>query len=386
MVDPEKHPWPASYSHHPPPSTMPVTDTFVRHDIVATYRQVKTIKGTARQLGLTVKVVKHWVSRWKETRTVEPKGKPGRPRALDPLGAAQALDWLKQDGTGRDAVARKLHEEGYTAHKIHRTTVGRVTKKLARTQGQRLRAQTGRPQVILTQANKDKRLSFAKANRSRDWTKVMFTDRKKFLLHNPGTSITPVTWTVGDQMRIATRVTNPVAVNVYAGVTVHGVTKCHLVTGTRRKQKGYLNKKGEPARNITAAEYTDVVKHTFLPEGDRLFGRRGVTPNWVLQQDNDPTHRAAHAVVVGRNRTKMGRVELLQNWPPNSPDLSIIENLWAYVDGKVKAMACKTGDEFEQAVLQQMKAVPKHYITSLFDSIQGRMEAVIKNKGDRLKC
>lgn len=365
---------------------MPVTDTFVRHDIVATYRQVKTLKGTARQLGLSLKVVKHWVRRWQETGTVEPKANSGRPRALDPRGAAQALEGLKQDGTGLDAVARKLHEEGYTARKVHRTTVGRVTKKLARTQGQRLRAQTGRPQVILTQANKDQRLRFAKANRSRDWTRVMFTDRKKFFLRNPGTSITPVTWTVGDQRRVATRVTNPVAVNVYAGITVHGVTKCHLVTGTRRKQKGYFNKKGEPARNITAAEYSDVVKDTFLPEGDRLFGGRGVTPNWVLQQDNDPTHGAAQAVVVARNRAKMGRVELLQNWPPNSPDLSIIENLWAYVDGKVKAMACKTGDEFEQAVLQQMKAVPKHYITSLFDSIKGRMEAVIKNKGDRLKC
>lgn len=257
---------------------MPLTDTFVRHDIVATYRQVKTLKGTARQLGLTLKVVKHWVRRWQETGTVEPKAKSGRPRALDPSLAARALDWLKQDGTGLDAVARKLHEEGYTACKIHRTTVGRVVRTLARTQGQRLRAQTGRPQVILTQANKEKRLMFAQANRSRDWTKVMFTDRKKFLLHNPGTSITPVTWTVGDQRRTATRVTNPVAVNVYAGVTVHGVTKCHLVTGTRRKQKGYFNKKGKPARNITAAEYTDVVKDTLLPEGDRLLGGGGSHP------------------------------------------------------------------------------------------------------------
>ena len=147
-----------------------------------------------------------------------------------------------------------------------------------------------------------------------------------------------------------------------------------------------MNKKGEPARNITAAEYKDVVKDTLLPEGDRLFGRRGVLPNWVLQQDNDPTHKAAVEEVATRNRAKMGRVELLQNWPPNSPDLSVIENLWTYVDGKVKAMACKIADEFEQAVLQQMKAVPKHYITSLFESIKGRMEAVIKNKGDRLKC
>ena len=369
-----------------PPAIMAVTDTFIRHDIIATYRKVKSFKGTARQLGLSLKVVKNWVQRWQATGTVDPKAKSGRPRALDPLSGAKALDLLKQDGMGREAVARKLHEEGYTARKLHKTTVGRVAKSLARAQGQKLRAQTGKPQILLTLANKEQRLKFARANLARDWSKVMFTDRKKFLLHNPGTSITPVTWTVGGQRRSATRVTNPVAINVYAGITVHGVTKCHLVTGTRRQQSGYKNKKGQPARNITAAEYSDVVKCTLLPEGDRLFGARGISPNWILQQDNDPTHRAAHAVVVTRNRAKMGRVELLQNWPPNSPDLSIIENLWAYVDSKVKAMGCRNGAEFEHAVLQQMQAVPKHYITSLFKSIGGRMEAVIKNKGDRLNC
>jgi hypothetical protein len=36
--------------------------------------------------------------------------------------------------------------------------VGRVAKKLARTQGHRLQAQTGMPQVMLTRANKEQRL------------------------------------------------------------------------------------------------------------------------------------------------------------------------------------------------------------------------------------
>jgi hypothetical protein len=305
---------------------------------------------------------------------------------LTPQAAATALEWLKRDGTGREAVARKLHKEGFTARKVHRTTVGRVAKKLARTQGQRLRAQTGKPRVMLTQANKEQRLRFAKANLSRDWTKVMFTDRKKFLLRNPGTPITSVLWTTGDRVRSATCVTNPVAINLYAGLSMHGVTKCHLVTGTRRRKTGYLNKKGKDAKNITSAEYTDVVRLTLLPEGDRLFGGRGAIPNWVLQQDNDPSHNVVHAQVVARNRARMGRVQLLQNWPPNSPDLSIIENLWAHVDSEVKALGCNNGNEFEQAVLERMKAVPQHYITSLFESMPGRLKAVIRNKGGRLTC
>src|SRR3569833_158003 len=114
MTDLEKHRPSRTSGLGCPHSSMPVTGTFVRHDIIATYRQVKSLKGTARQLGLTLKVVKHWVKRWQLTGTVDPQPRTGRPRALDPPAAAQALDWLRQDGNGREEVARKLHNEGYT--------------------------------------------------------------------------------------------------------------------------------------------------------------------------------------------------------------------------------------------------------------------------------
>lgn len=363
---------------------MTVTDISLRHDIIATYRKVKTLRGTARELNLDRKLVKRWVARWKQLGKPMPIAKSGRPRSLDPQAAALAVTWLTESDMGLEAVARKLHEEGHTARQLHKTTVARWAKRTARQRGDRLRAQTGRPAPMLSEANKQARVQFARDNKGRDWNQVMFTDRKKFLLKSPGSSIGPVTWTVGDRKRSATRVTHPAVVNVYAGLTIHGVTKCHVVTGTTGVKTTYLNKKLQPARNITHDEYSDVVKQTFIPEGDKLFRVKGVTKDWGLQQDNDPTHKAALAQLETRNRARQGRVALLKNWPPNSPDLNIIENLWSIVSRAVQARACKNAAEFKAAVLEEMAAVPQSTINNLFAHMKVRIKDVIKNGGNRL--
>jgi hypothetical protein len=66
----------------------------------------------------------------------------------------------------------------------------------------------------------------------------------------------------------------------------HGIIEPHLVTGTsKRGPSNYLNQHGEPAKNITAAEYADVLDCTLLPGGEDMSREHGVR-HWVLQQDN----------------------------------------------------------------------------------------------------
>lgn len=351
--------------------------------IVHTYDLIKTIKGTARQLGLSVKVVKKWVRRHESTQQVERAANTRTKPVMTPLVVQRALTYLQEGSTGAAGVARRLHEEGFTPRQVHKTTVIRAAKQQALEDGTKLRALTGKPMALLSVDTKLKRLSFAKANLNRDWTKVMFTDWKKFLLTSPGSCLSSVTWVTGKGERRAVRVTHPVAVNVYAGISIHGVTKCRIVAGTTSHKSLYSNKKGAPSRNITSAEYQDVLTDTLLPEGDRLFGGKGVVPVWVFQQDNDPTHRVASQVLARRNRERLGSVKLLENWPPNSPDLNLIENLWAYVSRKIKAKGCRNITEFRQTVLDEMKAVPKAVIQSLFDSMPKRMGQVIEKSGEK---
>jgi hypothetical protein len=49
---------------------------------------------------------------------------------------------------------------------------------------------------------------------------------------------------------------------------------------------------------------------------------------WFFQQDNDPAHRLASSYLKAWNAKHASSVQLLKNWPPNSPGLNLIENIW----------------------------------------------------------
>ena len=79
-----------------------------------------------------------------------------------------------------------------------------------------------------------------------------------------------------------------------------------------------------------SSEYQEVLQITLLVEGQRLFTSRGDS-TWVLQQHNDPAHMVADGVVKKWNASHAFSISVLNNWPPNSPHLNPIENVWSYV-------------------------------------------------------
>jgi hypothetical protein len=156
------------------------------------------------------------------------------------------------------------------------------------------------------------------------------------------------------------------------------------VAGTSKQQSKYTNKKGQRSKNITAGEYQDVLKATLLPEGKRIFNAKGVA-QWQLQQDNDPSHREGPVIIQEWSSSHSSSITVLGKWPPNSPDLNPIENVWAYVQGKVNSLGCKSFEEFKLAVLDQVKAVPLSMLNNLFNSMPKRMAKVIQLEGDKTK-
>ncbi len=104
--------------------------------------------------------------------------------------------------------------------------------------------------------------------------------------------------------------------------------------------------------------------------------------SWVLQQDNDPAHFKAGNIISDRNNRQMGsRMELLPDLPGNSPDLSPIDNLWAFVDAEVAKKGCKTFEEFKAAVNLTFETIPRSMRQKLIATIPKRVTKCVDHEG-----
>lgn len=354
----------------------------LRLKLVTAFAACKSYRAVARHYNVGVETVRRWVMRGSASQSLSSKPRSGRPRALSTPAANMALKALLDEGLTAKEAAQQLHTKGYAAQVVHRSTLVRAAREAAASQGIRLAVHTGKPAKQLTADTKQKRLAFALANRGRDWGRVMFTDRKRFQFWYPGTKVQRCRWVKKGTKPEAYTVNKPQCVNLYAGITKAGITVSHLVAGTSKQKSAYKTKMGKPARNITCAEYGNVLKTTLLPGGDLLLPGSSRLP-WVLQQDNDPSHKAAPAVIATWNNSQTNKCELLDNWPPNSPDLNPIENVWSWVDGKVQQKGCKTFEEFKAAVQATLQEVPARLLTSLYGSMPNRILKVIERGGDK---
>lgn len=354
-----------------------------RWAIIAAWRKHRNISTVARVLGKSRGVVRRWIRRYEETGNVKHGKSTGRKPALAGDAAEKALELMvSQHSPGSEGVAQQLKAMGITSKKLHKSTIIRTARKVAKSQGAPIYPDRGKPSKRLTAATKKKRVAFAKANKSRSWANVMFTDRKRFYFSYPGVKVHPVVWLRKGSKAQAFAVSHPQSFNVYAGLCKYGMTACHPVAGTSKQKSPYKNKDGQQAKNITMDEYPNVLKSTLLPEATRIFTTQGIG-SWVFQQDNDPAHSVAIPTVAEWNRSHASSIEVLSNWPPSSPDLSPIENVWGYVQAKVNALGCKTFQEFKQAVMDGIKTVPKSMINNLFNSMPKRVAKVIEGDGEK---
>lgn len=98
----------------------------------------------------------------------------------------------------------------------------------------------------------------------------------------------------------------------------------------------------------------------------------------VFQQDNDPKHvsRRTKEWISAQNI----RVML---WPSCSPDLNPIENVWNYINIRVRARVVqpRTIDELKAAIEEEWHLTPLSYIRELYESMPRCIDAVLKVKG-----
>ena len=354
-------------------------------NVVREYRRTGNVSQTARITKHDRKTVKRWADRLEKNQIIQRKPGSGRKPAMDDDACALAESLLLDSQYGSlKEVAAELHRRKQLT--VSTKTLSKSVKSYCKREGRCIKVVFKRPKKQLTADTKQKRLKFCETHKSTKWNAVMFTDRCKFHFYYPGAKVGLCQWVRQGEDREAPKVNHASCLNVYAGITKYGVTAMCTVAGTTNHDTPYQNKKGDKAKNITSAEYYHVVLDHLLPEGKRLFAGPHIS-SWYLQQDNDPTHRksSVDALKVWESMKTGTTVTLLPHWPPNSPDLSPIENVWAYVQGEVNKKGCKTYDEFAAQVKHTFQNLPKGMIANLYKSMKTRLQQCMQKQGGKTK-
>ena len=144
--------------------------------------------------------------------------------------------------------------------------------------------------------------------------------------------------------------------------------KVHVwaVIGVGKKKLVFL-----PPRTINAEIYRDWCLKTSLD----FFKKK------VLVQDG----ARAHTSSLIKDFCELKKVNVVKNWPPRSPDLNPIENLWAIIARKVSDCGPTDVKQLTAFIKKEWDAFPQSEIDALVMSFQNRVTQCIKNKGRLVK-
>ena len=176
----------------------------------------------------------------------------------------------------------------------------------------------------LNKNHKDKRLMFCENEiiKHRNWNNVIFSDKKGFTMD--GLVNKAYSWSQKNKShKIVTRHSCGGSIMVWGAISTCKKFQLHIIDGS-----------------LTSQKYINIQHQHVLPN---------LTENDIYQQDNHPVHTAK----VVKEVIETNNITVL-DWSAISPDLNIIENVWAKmadeVYGNCKQYFCK--DQLRNAIIK----------------------------------
>ena len=133
-----------------------------------------------------------------------------------------------------------------------------------------------------------------------------------------------------------------------------------------------------------------VKKLFFLPPtivNAMLYRDKCLVPNLQLLKDRVLVQDGARAHTAEDIRAYLSKngVKTLKDWPPRSPDLNPIENLWAILARKVSDFGPTDEHQLQKYIKAVWDSYPQNTIDNIVMSFAGRVTKCIKSKGKKVK-
>jgi transposase len=206
----------------------------------------------------------------------------------------------------------------------------------------------------LTTAHRSARLEFARRSIQNrvDWSKIVWSDEKKFNLDGPDGIHSYWHDLRNDQKYLSRRVHGGGSLMIWGAFVANEIFDLQFIETKNNSQR-----------------YTDMLETALMPFMDN---------DLTFMQDNAPIHVSKHSKEWFENNG----IKLLQ-WPARSPDLNPIENLWGILTRVVFANGrqYKNKDELKAAVLEAWDSINADTLAKLSQSMPNRLFSVISKKG-----
>ena len=302
----------------------------------------------ARKVGCYYNSVKNLQKKYEDTGTVEDRPRKGRKRIFS---AREAKTFVKKAKKGQSTLE--------LARRSTKRASSRTIKRALRDSG--MRYMRLKKHEKLTVAHKQRRVEYSKEMKGYDWDRVLFSDEKTFYL---GAS-PEYAWQDPHDRPEAPKLINPPKLNVWAAV------------GTYMKTRLYYF-----STNMNSSLYVKVLK-TCLKEENLTFSDAcpsKLRQSWVYLQDNARYHKTDESMDAVQDLVGNRWIE----HPARSPDLNPMEDIWSYLDRKVKEVRPRTITSLKRVLTKSWVSLPWNYIAQSTKSMGRRLRTCIKHEGERL--
>ena len=111
---------------------------------------------------------------------------------------------------------------------------------------------------------------------------------------------------------------------------------------------------------------------------NELFKKNGEN-EWWFQQDGDSKHTSK--VVQDWLQLHVPHFVKKDEWPTNSSDINLIENLWKQMDDAVKARYATTLKSLKRIIKDKWKKISLENIQNLYKSYPSRLKQIVERNG-----
>lgn len=339
--------------------TRETISTEQRWIVIAGAEDLKNRKITSRELAAKAGIKSHTsvltiIKRYEETESVEDRPRSGAPPISTERDQRRLVSIVKKDRTASSTTLANVWKlsNGKTASPA---TVRRVLHK----KNYKWRTACKKPR--LNKKQRKQRVEFCKSHKN--WTKsmwrsVVFTDEMNVEVDNRKNTVKLRRMPeerMHDSCLLKRTKQGSGSIGIWACMSYNGMGFFTLFGG-----------------RLNAVAYLSILEDSLLPSLDLLNNGTEM----ILQQDNAPCHKAK----IVTDWLAEQHIQTME-WPPNSPDLNCIENLWSWLDKQLSKERICNVEELSIAITKHLNAVPTEIVQNLVDSMPDRITECLKAHG-----